>query len=114
MGTNYYVVEEECSECGRQERNHIGKSSAGWYFLVDCSHGNYDDYESLCDYLRSCEKIENEYGDKLTVPEMVDKMLYDDTDIELKEHGHSEYGPDDYWHEDVDGTQLDFCNHSFS
>lgn len=33
MGMNYYHYRDVCPTCGRYEREHIGKSSAGWTFL---------------------------------------------------------------------------------
>lgn len=33
MGTNFYLVENACSHCGRSdEKRHIGKRSGGWKF----------------------------------------------------------------------------------
>lgn len=32
MGTNYYIVENECECCKRKDLIHIGKSSGGWAF----------------------------------------------------------------------------------
>ena len=35
MGTNFYLHESACSECGRADpRRHIGKRSIGWVFLL--------------------------------------------------------------------------------
>jgi len=33
MGTNYYAI-DRCECCGREDRIHIGKSSAGWGFAL--------------------------------------------------------------------------------
>jgi hypothetical protein len=33
MGTNYYLHFNKCSKCGRYDKIHIGKCSAGWKFL---------------------------------------------------------------------------------
>jgi len=42
MGINYYIVKDECEHCGRGDRIHIGKSSAGRQFIVS---------KEFCDYI---------------------------------------------------------------
>ena len=118
MGTNYYAIENKCSECGRQDRFHIGKNSWGWNFGVDISHGKYDDYESLCDYLRSVRIIVDEYGDEYSVNEIVDIILNED--MKHPDGNKSmvdEVRPsvkDDYEERDIGGHKVDFCNRSFT
>lgn len=48
---------------------HIGKSSWGWKFLFNHNNWKYFDYsrESINNFLRSCYKIETEYGDELSI-----------------------------------------------
>jgi len=80
MGTNYYWVKEDttCQHCGRRDpdevRLHIGKSSAGWCFglHVDPSIG----IKSLDDWIERFKTgfIENEYGDLVSVEDMIDEI----------------------------------------
>ncbi len=79
MGTNYYWVEEKqpaCVHCGREaveERMHIGKSSAGWCFSLHVT----DEIKSLEDWMLVWKRpghIENEYNEKLTVEEILDRI----------------------------------------
>lgn len=60
MGTNYYLITNECPHCGRSDRQHIGKSSAGWAFMFQGS----EDIRSYADWLRVLPtgRIEDEYG----------------------------------------------------
>jgi len=72
MGTNYYIV-TECKCCGNVNRElHIGKSSAGWVFLLRLHPA--DDIWSLYDWVLILKKgsIRDEYGHKI-LPE---NMLY--------------------------------------
>jgi len=32
MGTNYYLIYNECKCCNRHDKVHLGKSSYGWKF----------------------------------------------------------------------------------
>lgn len=52
-------------------RIHIGKRSGGWKFLFNHNNWVYYSYtrESIDAFLRSCELIENEYGEPVTVEE---------------------------------------------
>ena len=43
-GTNYYWY-GDCRECGQLQKLHIGKSSAGWYFLLHVIPGVIDNLE---------------------------------------------------------------------
>lgn len=72
MGTNYYLVGDCCPACGRgDERQHIGKSSAGWCFALHVT----EDVKSLEDWQARWSapgaKIVNEYGDTITPAEML-------------------------------------------
>jgi hypothetical protein len=75
MGTNYYLTQNVCQHCGRgDEQKHIGKSSAGWVFALHVypEEGIHD----LPDWVKlltdSKETIKNEYGDVLTLAELLD------------------------------------------
>lgn len=69
MGTNFYHHDDETGE-----RRHIGKSSAGWVFLVRV-HTNVG-ILTLEDWQKQWEKpgtsVKDEYGEKLTPVEMLD------------------------------------------
>ncbi len=67
MGTNYYVKEAECSECGRHETIHLGKSSAGWQFTFQYNGGRF--YKSVPEMKKWLKEktIKDEYG--ATVPQ---------------------------------------------
>ena len=62
-------------ESFEQEENkntiHIGKCSYGWKFLFNHNNWKYYDYtrESINRFLCTCESLEDEYGDKISVDE---------------------------------------------
>jgi len=86
MGTNYYWIKEDttCPHCGRrdpdEERIHIGKSSCGWCFSLHVDP--FIGIRSLDDWIERLDTgfIEDEYGDRLSVGEMmgviVDRYSY--------------------------------------
>ena len=77
MGTNYYWIRETniCNHCGRrdEERLHIGKSSAGWYFhlhiIKEESINNLDDWTKK--FYIPGSKIKDEYGFVTTPGELL-------------------------------------------
>lgn len=82
MGTNYYWNRNCCEACGRLDRVHIGKSSAGWEFhfrgYKKSDLSNPDDpkalvVESFADWRRLLQgqKIKDEYGDDVTPETMI-------------------------------------------
>lgn len=66
-----YKDEVECS------RIHIGKRSGGWKFLFNAHNWMYYDHtkESIMKFLRSCKRIENEYGEILTPEEFWEEYV---------------------------------------
>jgi hypothetical protein len=75
MGTNYYAKEEPCSYCGRGgDPIHIGKSSAGWVFLLhvipEMGINSLDDWKRFC--RKKQVKIEDEYGKEIFQEELWD------------------------------------------
>ena len=46
MGTNYYTKINNCDKCGRYDKIHLGKSSAGWQFYFQYNGGKY--YKKHC------------------------------------------------------------------
>lgn len=123
MGTNYYLVHKDnfCEHCHRfdEERLHIGKSSAGWCFSL---HVN-DEITSLDDWKKKFSEAEqiivNEYGDILSVEEMLTKItkrswkrnkneapyLYSSWD-EFHQKHHSEFGPNGLVRAKIDGIRC--------
>lgn len=69
IGTNYYRIPPRCEHCGRgDEREHVGKSSAGWSFSFHTDLGLPRSFAEWKERLRG-EVIENEYGDRVTLEE---------------------------------------------
>lgn len=74
MGTNFYLVENPCDKCGRNnDKFHIGKSSVGWAFALRVYP--HRQITSLNDwiyrFIRPDTRIEDEYGRLHTVEEML-------------------------------------------
>lgn len=101
MGTNYYWIKEDttCPHCGRrdpdEERVHIGKSSGGWCFSlhVDPSIG----IESLDDWIERFDTgfIEDEYGDRISVGEMMSVIVDRYSDVGFDERKWINYHRDE-------------------
>ena len=76
MGTNYYLQADTCPACNHSaEVLHIGKSSAGWVFLLRL-HKETDSVgpiASLEDWKLLFDKhlIKNEYGEVVSKKEML-------------------------------------------
>ena len=76
MGTNYYLVRGVCEHCGRgEEKQHIGKNSGGWCFLLHvCPEegiNGLEDWKNLWNASSGgLTRIEDEYGDQVSVEEM--------------------------------------------
>ena len=75
MGCNYYLqAEPPCPTCGRvdDERVHIGKSRAGWYFALhvipELGINTLDDWRNL--WSAPGAVIRNEYGGVMSVSDM--------------------------------------------
>ena len=73
MGTNYYWLEDVCSQCGHSAKTlHIGKSSGGWCFSLQVipeeGINNLDDWVARW---TGNGKIQDEYEDEITAPEML-------------------------------------------
>lgn len=79
MGTNFYWHEKPpCESCGQDcgEEKHIGKSSGGWCFSLHAYPE--DNINDLADWMPILKKsgsyIKNEYGDPVTVDELLDTI----------------------------------------
>ena len=66
MGTNYYLEHKVCESCGKsEEREHIGKSSAGWKFLFQSTTTikTFRDWqEKIYNHIENGGKLVDEYG----------------------------------------------------
>jgi hypothetical protein len=83
MGTNYYYVSQEdtCQSCGHklpspiQKKQHMGKSSAGWFYLLRTHKG----IEGLAKWLHymntNAGYIEDEYGRRKTTVNWLNIVL---------------------------------------
>ena len=92
MGTNFYLYEERCPECGHQDRLHIGKSSIGWCFSLHVMpHAGIND---LIDWIRlflvEGRYIENQFGELIETADMLERIMcresYALTGKELRRH----------------------------
>jgi hypothetical protein len=62
MGTNYYTITKQCDKCGRNDRIHLGKLSAGWKFCFNLNGEKfYRNIKELKEWLKGKE-IVSEYG----------------------------------------------------
>ena len=119
MGTNYYLIHKDdyCPHCGhKKEPLHIGKSSYGWCFSLHVEPDHEDFPHTLLDWQvlfsnKDCH-IEDEYGDKLTVDEMMDEITKRShpnpnswDDYRLEDNG-AEPGPNNLVRHKVDGRHC--------
>lgn len=74
MGTNYYVREKECKQCGRHEEIHLGKNSYGWEFSFQYNGGQfYKNINEMQVWLKE-KRIYDEYGDKVSYKDFWDMV----------------------------------------
>lgn len=120
MGTNYYLAKpaHKCSECGEEhggEREHIGKSSAGWAF----SWRGYRDrgIASVADWRRHIAarvaegwRIQNEYGDTETPESFWAWQEKRAKAPDLWKHSEKHPSPDDW----LDAEGHSFGDYEFS
>lgn len=64
MGTNYYLISNECDHCERRDILHIGKSSAGWNFVFRA----YDEINCIEDWMNLLENKSNKIQDEYDNP----------------------------------------------
>lgn len=104
MGTNYYLITNECPHCGRSDHQHVGKSSAGWAFLFQGS----EDIRSYADWLHILPtgRIADEYGTAIAL-EAFNFMVEAKCLLKL----HALLYPDDTW---LDADGHNFIGHEFS
>ncbi len=70
MGTNYDVEMNACSQCGRSDTIHFGKSSAGWRFTLHVTP-ELPDLEAWKRLLWT-QTIRDEYGRKIEADYLLD------------------------------------------
>ena len=77
MGWNYYMERNRCPHCGRGDRVHIGKSSAGWVFAL--RRYKNENVLELSDWIRLWlepgVRILNEDGEEVSVGDMVQIVM---------------------------------------
>ena len=75
MGTNYYVIKNECKCCNRYDNEyHIGKESGGWAFSFQgYPWNNLTSWQEWKSFLKD-QHIKNEYGETIPYDEFV-KMV---------------------------------------
>jgi len=111
MGTNYYLHKEKCPCCGlKSEPLHIGKSSAGWVFMLHVTEA----IKGLRDWMVLFESpgytIVDEYGQDISMTEMVSTIVCrswpDKIVLRESEKEKIEIGPSNLLRNRVD---ADFC-----
>ena len=89
MGTNYYAVKTLTDEGGSLSMDlkiHIGKDSAGWKFVFDCSHGLFTEgHSAMTMLLNEDYTIQNEYGRIIAGFELYEKIQAQHNDRSLKD-----------------------------
>jgi hypothetical protein len=72
MGTNYYVISNECKCCNRyDEEYHIGKSSHGWSFSFQgYKYDKLTSWKMWKEFLKD-KTIKDEYGDAISYEDFV-------------------------------------------
>lgn len=86
MGTNYYVKKNLCDSCKRSDPIHLGKSSAGWKFLLQANgFEHYKNWKEMKAWLAD-KVIENEYEERVSVENFVDLVEKKHADPELWDH----------------------------
>lgn len=75
MGTNYYVVKNECECCERyDEEYHIGKSSYGWAFTFQGYKAErLTSWQAWKEFLKT-QSIRDEYGERIPYAEFVEMI----------------------------------------
>lgn len=113
MGTNYYLREKCCKECGRYNELHIGKSSAGWAFSLrvypDLGIKSFEDWKAKWNNPEN--HIFNEYERSVTVEEMESCIL--DRAPSVRHHTGKEFTGGGY--NALRGSEtFDYCDYEFS
>lgn len=125
MGTNYYLHQNVCSQCGRSDKQlHIGKSSGGWTFSFRgyrsiYNHPHIRSYKEWLHFLNAeianGSVIKDEYGDIVTISDF--KNLVEAKRNEKYNHtiycrdSHPEHAERDCW---LDDEGHSFSDHEFS
>ncbi len=119
MSVNYYLVFNECSDCKRSDRLHIGQSAAGWQFCFRAYPNIYDSHgkdlvnaleaDRLQTYLAwksilKKHRIVNEYGEVVSYEDFISK-------VEASQGGQS-YPASDTDYLDMEGYSM--CSVEFS
>ncbi len=138
MGTNYYLIYNECKCCNRYDEIHLGKSSGGWKFTfqtieclslkkIDHAHAIADSdeeitiktWKDLNDFLYKyvvefkTARIRDEYRDDCSYQDFVTLVLTKFAMESNKSH-YWELKNDIRWTFDEERELLDPEGHSFS
>lgn len=72
-------INEKLKEDEKENTIHIGKRSGGWKFLFNHNNWKYYDYtqKSINEFLQSCYKLENEYGDEISIEQFWKEYVED-------------------------------------
>ena len=100
MGTNFYIV-NQCWFCGDRKEIHIGKSSAGWKFLLQVNNEYESNVRSLWKFLK-WKRIEDEYHRRISRRKLLDL-------IENKQTG-----KDNELTNSIDDFGFEWCDREFS
>lgn len=75
MGTNYYIEDKKCCECGRSEKYHIGKRSFGWEFSFQawagCEFREIKSWDTWKKVIREYGEVINEYDEIIEAEEFI-------------------------------------------
>ena len=135
MGTNYYLVYDECKCCGRSENVHLGKSSGGWQFIfhpieiplqkVDPVHIlanseetiRVDTFQKLKNFLQayikeySTVRIKDEYSQDVTFEDFIE-MVQSKKGLNHYEEGLKQKWGSEHDYLDPEGycfSDVEFC-----
>lgn len=126
MGTNYYVVKNECECCNRyDEEYHIGKSSYGWAFSFQGYKAErLVSWKSWKEFLKT-QSIRDEYGDRIPYEEFVEMIegvkspdfVYPDGHKNLQHNTQGKIDKRPWFNSEYDWDDEDgyaFCSREFS
>lgn len=99
MGTNYYLKAEPCAHCGRGDTQlHIGKSSAGWPFLLapnrDLDVDTWKAWRQVLCRPENRDRIIDEYHKPVTFAELVNTV--ENRVVGDRDGGHDRLDPEGY------------------
>jgi hypothetical protein len=102
MSTNFYV---DVADAG--DELHFGKSSGGWKFHIRQypEHNLFTLYDWLSLLASPCNTIRNEYGDTVTVQELLNTVMHRTVSLSSTPHPGKTAGEGETW----DYNCYEFC-----